>query len=78
VKAIEMDVSKEQSIEDSVRNTVSAFGRIDIAVNNAGIGGPAKTSPDVTRSEWQTLLDINLTGVWLCQRAQIRQMLKQE
>jgi NAD(P)-dependent dehydrogenase (short-subunit alcohol dehydrogenase family) len=78
VKAIEMDVSSEGSVEDGIRKTVSTFGSIDIAVNNAGIAGPTIPTPEVAARDWSSVLDINLTGVWMCQRAEIQQMLKQE
>jgi NAD(P)-dependent dehydrogenase (short-subunit alcohol dehydrogenase family) len=78
VKAIEMDVSSEKSVEDGIRETVGTFGRIDIAINNAGIGGPTIPTPEVAAKDWSKVLNVNLTGVWMCQRAQIQQMLKQE
>ena len=78
VKAIELDVSNERSVEEGIRETVSAFGSIDIAVNNAGIAGPTIPTPEVATSDWSKVLGVNLTGVWMCQRAQIQQMLKQE
>lgn len=78
VKAIEMDVSNEQSVEEGIRETVETFGSIEIAVNNAGIAGPTIPTPEVATSDWSKVLNVNLTGVWMCQRAQIQQMLKQE
>ena len=75
---IEADTAKEASVNDAVQQTVDRFSRLDIAVNNAGIGGPAKPTHEVELSEWEKLMSVNLNGVWLCQRAQIRQMLKQE
>ena len=54
------------------------FGRIDYALNNAGIGGSLKTTDQIDIEDFQRVLAVNTTGVWLCQRAQIRQMLKQE
>ena len=78
VKAIAMDVSNDKSVQDGIRETVSTFGGIDIAVNNAGVAGPTIPTPEVAPSDWNRVLNVNLTGVWLCQRAQIQQMLKQE
>jgi NAD(P)-dependent dehydrogenase (short-subunit alcohol dehydrogenase family) len=78
VEAIEMDVSSEESVEEGIRKTVNAFGSIDIAVNNAGIAGPTIPTPEVVASDWTKVLNVNLTGVWMCQRAEIQQMLKQE
>lgn len=78
VKAIEMDVGNEQSVEEGIRETAKTFGSIEIAVNNAGIAGPTIPTPEVVIGDWSKVLNVNLTGVWMCQRAQIQQMLKQE
>lgn len=73
-----VDVADEHSLERAIQETVKEFGRIDYAVNNAGIAG-AITPSDVTSTvEWQKLLNVNLNGVWMSSRAEIRQMLKQE
>ncbi|CZT16440.1 related to dehydrogenase [Ramularia collo-cygni] len=75
---IEMDTSDESAVGSAVTQTVAAFGRIDIAFNNAGIGGPRTQTHETSLDEWQRVMDVNLKGVWLCHRAQIRQMLTQE
>jgi len=76
--AIQMNTAIEEDVIRSVDETVKKFGSLDIAVNNAGRGGPSKATHDLEASDWKSLIDVNLTGVWLCQKAQIRQMLKQE
>jgi NAD(P)-dependent dehydrogenase (short-subunit alcohol dehydrogenase family) len=73
-----MDTSDEASVDSGIEKTVRAFGGIDVAVNNAGIGAPPKPTTEVEKGEWERVMGVNLTGVWMCQRAQIRQMLKQE
>lgn len=78
VKEIELDVANEKAINDSVDQTVKEFGRIDYALNNAGIGGALKTTDQIEKEDFERVLAVNTTGVWLCQRAQIRQMLRQE
>ncbi|KAH7121041.1 oxidoreductase ucpA [Dendryphion nanum] len=78
VKEIELDVANEKAVNDSVEQTVREFGRIDYALNNAGIGGSLKTTDQIDRDDFERVISVNTTGVWLCQRAQIRQMLKQE
>lgn len=75
---LEVDTRKEDSINSAVDQTVKKFGRIDIGINNAGIGGPLLQSIDVQLKDWENVIAVNLNGVFLCQRAQIRQMLKQE
>lgn len=75
---LELDTSSETQVDKSIAETVKHFGRIDYAVNNAGIAGQAWRSADSELEGWQKTLDVNLTGVWLCSRAQIRAMQKQE
>ena len=75
---LEFDVAKEQCVDDAVARAASTLGRIDYAVNNAGIGGSQALSADHKLADWQRVMEINLTGVWMSSRAQIRQMLKQE
>jgi 2-dehydro-3-deoxy-D-gluconate 5-dehydrogenase len=70
VKALSVvtDVQDEGSIDAMVQATVEAFGHIDILVNNAGIN-IRKAPQDYTLTEWQEVLNTNLTGVFLCSRA---------
>ena len=76
--AIKLDVANEQSVNAAIETATAAFGRIDFAVNNAGINGPLGLAADVSFEDWKKTIDINLNGVWLCQRAEITQMLRQE
>ncbi|KAF1935727.1 oxidoreductase ucpA [Clathrospora elynae] len=78
VREFELDVTNENAINDSIEKTVKEFGRLDYAVNNAGIGGSIKTSDQIAKCDFERVIAVNTTAVWLCQRAQIRQMLKQE
>ncbi|ORY06898.1 hypothetical protein BCR34DRAFT_626559 [Clohesyomyces aquaticus] len=78
IKEIELDVAYESDVNDSIAQTVKEFGRIDYAVNNAGLGGELKTTDQIGLDDFQRVIAVNTTGVWLCQRAQIRQMLKQD
>ncbi|KAL4808012.1 hypothetical protein BDV18DRAFT_158132 [Aspergillus unguis] len=73
-----IDVGKEASINDAVRETADRFGRIDYAVNSAGISGSGDLSAEHDVKSWQKTMDVNLTGVWLSSRAEIRTMLNQE
>lgn len=78
IKEIELDVASETAVNDSVDQTVKEFGRLDYALNNAGIGGALRTTDQIEKDDFERVMSVNMTGVWLCQRAQIRQMLKQE
>ena len=74
---VKTDVSKASEVEALLQKAVERFGRLDIAFNNAGIEGV--WAPIIRQSEedWDRTIDINLKGVWLCLKYEIRQMLKQ-
>ena len=78
VLPLQLDVGSEQSVDDGVAATAKKFGSIDYAVNNAGIAGPMVLTAEHSKADWQKVMSVNLNGVWMCQRAQIRQMLKQK
>jgi NAD(P)-dependent dehydrogenase (short-subunit alcohol dehydrogenase family) len=78
VLPLELNTASEKSVDDAISSTVKHFDRIDYGVNNAGIAGAAWQSADSELSSWQKTVEVNLTGVWLSSRAQIRVMLKQE
>lgn len=78
VEAFQANVADEASVENAVREAVKHFGGIDIGINCAGISGTPTPTDRMTLAEWQKVIDVNQTGVWLCQRALIRQMLQQE
>lgn len=71
------DVSDDAAIESAVAQTVSAYSRIDAAFNGAGIDGEPALTADGSIENWDRIMSINLRGVWLCMRHEIRQMLKQ-
>lgn len=71
------DVSKPADVSAAVAEAVTAYGRLDCAFNNAGIGGPGRLTHEYGEDEWNRVISINLTGVWLCMKAEIAQMLKQ-
>ncbi|WP_428672289.1 SDR family NAD(P)-dependent oxidoreductase [Reyranella sp.] len=80
--AIAVDVSDEAQIEAMVTRSVAAFGRLDCAFNNAGIasrgaGQPGLRTHEMTRQSFDRMIAINLTGVFLCMKHEIVQMLKQ-
>lgn len=74
---VNTDVSRTADVETLIGQTVSAFGRIDCAFNNAGIEGTLATTADCTEENFDRTIAINLKGVWLCLRYEIQQMLRQ-
>ena len=78
VEIFEVNVADEASVDTAVQKTVERFGSIDIGVNCAGISGNPTSTHEMSLAEWNKVIAINQTGLWLCQRALIRQMLTQE
>lgn len=74
---IKTDVKCEKQIEAAVHKTVEAFGSLDFAFNNAGILNKLGTIDELDPAEWHESVAVNLTGVWLCMKYEVRQMLKQ-
>src|SRR5579863_6588519 len=74
---VKSDVSKSADVHSAVQKTVEKFGRLDLAFNNAGIEGKWKPIIEQTEEDWDTVIDINLKGTWLCLKLEIQQMLKQ-
>ena len=68
IVVIKTDVSVESQVESLVQQTMDIFGRVDLLVNNAGIGQSALIT-DCTEAVWDKVLDINLKGAFLCTRA---------
>jgi NAD(P)-dependent dehydrogenase (short-subunit alcohol dehydrogenase family) len=73
---VKTDVSEYADCERMVNDTVEKFGRLDIAVNNAGIGGPAALTGEYPIDGWDKVIAINLSGVFYGMRYQIPAMLK--
>jgi NAD(P)-dependent dehydrogenase (short-subunit alcohol dehydrogenase family) len=71
------DVARAADVDALVAMAVSAWGRLDCAFNNAGIAGPMRRTADYEEEEFDRIIAIDLKGVWLCMRAQIRQFLAQ-
>ena len=70
------DVSNPEACEALVRRTVEAYGRLDVACNNAGIGGEQAPTADYPVEEWRRVLGINLSGVFYGMKVQIPAMLE--
>ena len=73
------DVSKKEDVKALIENMVNRFGRLDYACNNAGIHNPdIEFLPDADEDVWDRIIAVNLKGVFLCMKYEIRQMLKQK
>ena len=68
-----VDVSREREVEAAVADAVQRWGGLDVMVANAGIGAPGVLA-DLPLEDWQRVLDVNLTGVFLCARHAVRAM----
>jgi NAD(P)-dependent dehydrogenase (short-subunit alcohol dehydrogenase family) len=75
-RCFECDVADERSVEQLVAETVQAFGRLDYAHNNAGIGAPPASVHQADRAAFDRVLAINVVGVWLCLKHEARYMLE--
>ncbi|MHA3771806.1 SDR family oxidoreductase [Verrucomicrobiota bacterium sgz303538] len=73
---IQTDVSRATDVEAMVAETIRAFGRLDIAFNNAGIIEAPGAFIDQPEEEFDRVMNVTVKGVWLCMKAQIREMLK--
>ncbi|PLB53339.1 short-chain dehydrogenase/reductase SDR [Aspergillus steynii IBT 23096] len=74
---IHADVTRSESVQALIHNTVITYGGLDIAVNNAGLAPDSSPICDLDEQTWDRLLSTNLTGVALCMKWQLRQMLQQ-
>ncbi len=70
------DVARTEDVEAMVDAAIQSFGRLDIAVNNAGIGGESNPTADYSIDGWRKVIDINLNSVFYCMRYEIPRMLE--
>jgi len=75
---VQTDVGDPTSVKALFAQTKQAFGRLDLLFNNAGVGAPPVSLEDLTYEQWKTVVDINLTGVFLCTQEAIKIMKSQE
>ena len=71
------DVANPDDVQRMVRTAVARYGRVDCAFNNAGIGGASASTADYAVEDWNRVLAVNLTGVWLCMKYELLQMREQ-
>ncbi len=71
------DVADPNSVSNLFKKTVEVFGRLDLLVNNAGISAPGKPIEEIPYLEWKSILDVNLTGAFLCTQEAFRIMKQQ-
>ncbi|KOU69085.1 oxidoreductase [Streptomyces sp. MMG1533] len=75
--ALTCDVTSEDDVKSALDDTIQAFGRLDAAFNNAGVEQPVKPAADIEKDEWDRVIGVSLTGMFLCMRHQIPLMLQQ-
>jgi len=71
----QVDVSDAARVDEAFDDVVEHFGALDVALNNAGLITPAQAIHDMGEATWDQVIDVNLKGVWLCMRAEVRHML---
>jgi NAD(P)-dependent dehydrogenase (short-subunit alcohol dehydrogenase family) len=74
VLVVPTDITVPESVHALFEKTKQTFGRLDVLFNNAGMGAPAVSLEDVTIDDWRRVVDVNLTGMFLCIRAAFRLM----
>ena len=74
---VRTDVSQAAEVAALVERAVVTYGRLDYALNNAGIQGDIKQTAECSQENWDRIIATNLTGVWLCMKHEIPHMLKQ-
>ena len=76
--AVSTDVGNPESVRALFAKTKETFGRLDLLFNNAGMGAPGIPMEDLTYEQWKAVVDVNLTGTFLCTQEAIRIMKSQD
>lgn len=73
---VKTDITKNSEVKALIETTIKSFGKLDIAFNNAGYGGMMVPCAEFEEDVWDSTIEVNLKGVWLCMKHQIKAMLK--
>ena len=74
---VKVNVARYEDVENLIKQTVETYGRIDVGVNNAGIGGKVGRTAEADIEDWDRVMAINATGVFYCMKLELQEMLKQ-
>jgi NAD(P)-dependent dehydrogenase (short-subunit alcohol dehydrogenase family) len=74
---VNANVAQAAQVAAMVQAAIDTYGRLDYAFNNAGVGGPPNPTADWSEEDWNRVISVNLTGVWLCMKHEIPHILKQ-
>lgn len=77
-RSIVADLTQIDQVQNAIQLTVKEFGRLDHAVNNAGIGQALLPTAETSEQEFERVLNVNLKGVWYCEKFELEQMEKQD
>ena len=75
---VRADVTRESDVERAVARSIEAYGRLDSAFNNAGVSDAVSALHEISLESWNRVIAVNLTGVFLCMKHEIAQMLRQD
>lgn len=75
---VKTDIAKSEDVQNLIAQTVTKFGRVDVAINNAALTPDSTQLIDFDENYWRKLMDINLTGTALCCKWEMQQMIKQK
>lgn len=75
---VQADLSSEEAISNAIAEVVAKFGRIDYAINNAGIGQPLLPSADLDTKNFDKTMGVNFRGLWLCEKYELQQIKQQD
>lgn len=73
---VKADVVNAAEVEESINKAIKTYGQLNCAFNNAGGGGEIATITECTKENWDYVINVHLTGVWLCMKYEIPEMLK--